>query len=439
MFIMIIIKISEVVKMKNIDIDKNPKVNNVERTTTNHTLSHHNRVTLTGVKDKCIGTLMEYIKLRCMCSVIINDFDIINAFTRFVLPKYIKPSKMFGYFNPKHFNGENRFVNTFEPSMYDLSLDEDNDITCPIRYKNTIIIISYRYKCNDVVQYEQTVLSFKCINTDNNVKIMKEFIRKSTEYAVKCAHDDKNNSSILETVKMSQHELIKIPIQKRNFSNVYIDDNIIESIDKHLTSFINNKDFYYKHGIPYHFGILLSGPPATGKSSLINVIASNYCDKMMTLSLSDLVISLRSIINTSRICVSPLLIVVEDIDCQALSRNRNETKYHGEEHSVSCNNVTMSDVLNVIDGSNALANCIFVFTTNYVENIEPALIRPGRIDLHLEINPPSKESLNKFFKAYYDKEHCLDEIKPNLSIADLQTKVLLGYTYEQLRDYCKIK
>ena len=408
------------------------------------TSQHKNKPTISlgslkDIKDKCVDDFMKYMKLKCICSVNIMDFDIVNPFAKFVLPKYVKQTKMFGYFNPKHFNGEIRFVNTFEPSSFDLALDEDNEVSYPIRYKNTIILISFRYMCNGVAKYEQTVLNFKCINTKENVEIMKEFIRKSTEYATKCARNQINKENMLESIQLNfRGDLIKTNVNKRSFSNVYVDDYIIESLDKHLTSFINNKDFYYKHGIPYHFGILLYGPPATGKSSLINVIASKYCDKMITISLADLATSPRSLINTIIYCVAPLLIVVEDIDCQKLSRNRNESEAVNNDKSYSIGgNVTMSDVLNVIDGSNALTNCIFVFTTNCIENIEPALIRPGRIDLQLEIKPPSKESLDKFFKAYYDKGHNLDEIKPNLSIADLQTKVLVGYTYEQLRDYCK--
>ena len=265
-------------------------------------------ISLGSIKDKCVNNFINYMKLRYVCSINIMNFDIINPFVRFVLPKYIKPSKMYGDFNPKHFNGENRFVNTFEPSLFDLSYDEDNKISYPIRYKNTIIIISFRYMCNNVAKYEQTILNFKCINTDNNVKIMKEFIMKSTKYAVKCAHDYKNKENMIEASQLGPHELVKTFVQKRNFSNVYVDDYIIESIDKHLTSFINNKDFYYKHGIPYHFGILLYGPPATGKSSLINVIASNYCDRMLTISLADLARSPRALVNSSRVSISPLLI-----------------------------------------------------------------------------------------------------------------------------------
>lgn len=410
-----------------------------------NTSNHNNKSTfslgsLKDIKNECVNEFMKYMKLKYICSINIMDDDIINPFSRFVLPKYVKQTKMFGYFNPKHFNGEIRFINTFEPSSYDLSLDEDGEELYPIRYKNTIILISFKYKCNSVAKYEQTILNFKCINTKENVNIMKEFIRKSTECATRLAREnDKKN--VIESIQMNSCELLKTNVNKRNFSNVYVDDYISETLDKHLTAFINNKDFYYKHGIPYHFGILLYGPPATGKSSLINVIASKYCDKMYTISLADLAKSPRSLINTIRYCVAPLLIVVEDIDCQKLSKSRDEseTVNNNRLHGISSGNVTMSDVLNVIDGSNALTNCIFVFTTNCIENIEPALIRPGRIDLQLEIKPPSKESLDKFFKAYYDKGHNLDEIKPNLSIADLQTKVLLGYTYEQLQEYCKIK
>ena len=430
-----IIKISEVVKMKI------RNENNTYRLSPNKSNQSRNNTSV-GMYNKIMSTLISNVGSRFVYSVKIYGMSIIHAFTQYVLPKFYKSTNTYGYFKKKCVESEHPYVNEFESLECDIVSNTDKtDKVYPIMYNNTIILIFFKYYSSEISSSEQTILEFKCINTPKAVSNMKDFISKSTKYATECGHYKELNCTniirIQDTTNCNSmgRQISSITSQKRNFSNVYIDDDIIQMIDKSIKSFINNKKFYYEHGIPYHFGLLLSGPPATGKSSLINVIASNYCNGMMVSSLHDLVSQSRTITEYIEDQVLPALIVVEDVDCQSLANNRDETKL--SKQSPDCKNVTMSDVLNVIDGSQAYTNCIFIFTTNHVENIEPALIRPGRIDLHLEINYQSKQSLNKFFKAYYGKEHNLDDIKPNLSVADLQTKVLVGYTYEQLREYCK--
>ena len=115
---------------------------------------------------------------------------------------------------------------------------------------------------------------------------------------------------------------------------------------------------------------------------------------------------------------TPIMIIIEDVDCEVLSTTRNEA-----EISKTVTTVSFNDVLNTLDGSNAFTNVIFILTTNHVENIEPALIRPGRIDLHLEIKHPSADGLDKFFKSFYNKSFydSIDKrcINSNISIAEI--------------------
>lgn len=381
-----------------------------------------------GLRSSLIGEAVKCLKTQCVFTITIKYWDVIHEWVQYVLPKYKNVTKQVGIV--KSNNNDSEFcVNKFAPLCM---LDTPDDAySVFINYKNHPIIVSVKLIPGDENVNDGTIMEFKCINNREHIISMKEFIYRSTKYASKCETKSKDMNTI-DSYDVNEYSNInRRAIQKRSFDNVYVEDDLIKSIDKHISSFINNKDFYIKHGIPYHTGIILSGEPSTGKSSLANVIGSKYCGKIVISTLSSLVLNRTNIVDIAFAQTLPTLIVVEDVDCQALSNARDETKLNSD------NKITMSDVLNVLDGSNCYDNCILLFTTNHIENIEPALIRPGRMDCHFHIGYPSIESLNKFFMAYYGKKHNLNSIKSKLSIADLQVKVMTGYTYEQLVDYCK--
>ncbi|TYJ13879.1 hypothetical protein E1A91_A10G079600v1, partial [Gossypium mustelinum] len=133
-------------------------------------------------------------------------------------------------------------------------------------------------------------------------------------------------------------------------------------------------------------GYLLYGPPGTGKSSLIAAMANHLKYDIYDLDLtdvrnnSDLRFLLLSISSRS-------ILVVEDIDCSIELENRESEE--AETHSNQGDNqITLSGLWNVIDG---LWSCcgeerIIIFTTNHKERLDPALVRPGRMDMHVHMS-----------------------------------------------------
>merc|ERR1711908_101555 len=129
--------------------------------------------------------------------------------------------------------------------------------------------------------------------------------------------------------------------------------------------------FYAKHGIPYHRCYLFHGQPGTGKTSFISALAGhlerNLCFIQMDRGMTD---------DTFRKAMAALppmaMVVLEDVD--ALFSNHREA----DQNSSS---LSFSGFLNCLDGLGAPHDVVVCLTTNHSERLDPAVMRPGRIDV----------------------------------------------------------
>ncbi|KAM7478517.1 hypothetical protein LguiA_026730 [Lonicera macranthoides] len=191
-----------------------------------------------------------------------------------------------------------------------------------------------------------------------------------------------------------------------------------DEIIKDLIRFSKAKDYYKKVGKAWKRGYLLYGPPGTGKSTMIaamaNLLQYDVYDLELT-AVKDNTELRKLLIDTS----SKSIIVIEDIDCSLdltgqrkkkekdgeKDTNAKKTKEEGEGKNED-SKVTLSGLLNFIDGlwSACGGERIIVFTTNYVEKLDPALIRRGRMDKHIELTYCGFEAFKVLAKNYLDLE-----------------------------------
>ncbi|KAI5057818.1 hypothetical protein GOP47_0027833 [Adiantum capillus-veneris] len=179
------------------------------------------------------------------------------------------------------------------------------------------------------------------------------------------------------------------------FDSVALSPELKEHIKADLQAFAHGEAFYHRVGRAWKRGYLLYGPPGTGKSSLIAAIANFLNYDIYDLELTGVTDNseLKSLlIRTSR----KSIIVIEDIDCsldlsdrikKVEPTNSSKEGANSEASIVEQKNskVTLSGLLNFTDG---LWSCcgeerIFIFTTNHKERLDPALLRSGRMDLHI--------------------------------------------------------
>ncbi|XP_059644283.1 AAA-ATPase ASD, mitochondrial-like [Cornus florida] len=192
-----------------------------------------------------------------------------------------------------------------------------------------------------------------------------------------------------------------------------------QEIVEDLLTFSQSKDFYSRIGKAWKRGYLLYGPPGTGKSTMIaamaNLLSYDLYDLELT-AVTDNTELRKLLIETT----SKSIIVIEDIDCSLDLTGQRKKKIEKssdddenekakqeeialeEAREAMRSKVTLSGLLNFIDGiwSACGGERIVVFTTNYVEKLDPALIRRGRMDKHIELSYCSFEGFKVLAKNY---------------------------------------
>jgi chaperone BCS1 len=230
--------------------------------------------------------------------------------------------------------------------------------------------------------------------------------------------------------------------KKRSLESIFVEKEKLNSLIQALDRFRDNEDWYVSHGIPYQFGVLLYGPPGSGKTSIIKAIASYLEYNIHYLSSGDLT-SIESAVSS---LPDNSVLVIEDIDTNVLTKRR-------EKEDPSCikpknsslisgvMGVCLSEILNAIDGLFSAHGRLMIATTNHIENLDEALIRPGRIDLKIEIGYVNQEILVQFMRSFFPEyrvQKVLD-IRPRLTVATLQNMVLQGNTASEIIEFCTQK
>ncbi|VDM57661.1 unnamed protein product [Angiostrongylus costaricensis] len=222
------------------------------------------------------------------------------------------------------------------------------------------------------------------------------------------------------------------PRRKRDISSVVLDGNTAKELVDDFQEFSKSSQWYSDRGVPYRRGYLFYGPPGTGKSSFISAIASHFGYSICMLSLSERTLDddrLNHLLNTTP---PNSVVVLEDIDAAFTSRDdpmSNHPAYEG------MTRVTFSGLLNAIDGVGCAEERVLFMTTNHVDRLDKALIRPGRVDKKQYFGYVTNEMAMKMFMRFYglsDSDPSCNEfvrrvmsVGCELSPADLQGHFLL--------------
>ncbi|CAK8535013.1 unnamed protein product [Lathyrus sativus] len=181
----------------------------------------------------------------------------------------------------------------------------------------------------------------------------------------------------------TNHEPVKFN-HPMSFNTLAIDEKLQREIVNDLDKFVRSREFYRRTGKAWKRGYLLYGPPGTGKSSLIAAMANYLHYDIYDLDLT-VIGDNRDLKQLILGMSNRAILVIEDIDCTIKLQNREEdTEGSDNGHS----KVTLSGLLNATDGlwSCCAEEHIIVFTTNHKERLDPALLRPGRMDKQIHLS-----------------------------------------------------
>ncbi|KAJ6594876.1 hypothetical protein B0H19DRAFT_1096992 [Mycena capillaripes] len=211
---------------------------------------------------------------------------------------------------------------------------------------------------------------------------------------------------------------------KRPMGSIVLDPGVKEMLLGDARDFLASEKWYADRGIPFRRGYLLHGVPGSGKSSLIHAIAGELMLDIYVVSLSSAWISDSVLMGLMGRVPKGAILLLEDLDAaftRSTSRSdegnggpavegpelppkrrtRDKLRDRDRDGMSDLNTLSLSGLLNALDGVAAAEGRILFATTNHLEKLDPALSRPGRMDVWVEFKNSSKWQAEALFRNFF--------------------------------------
>lgn len=180
------------------------------------------------------------------------------------------------------------------------------------------------------------------------------------------------------------------------FDSLALNPDVLTEIKDSVDVFMNSKIEFKRVGIPYKSAYMLYGIPGTGKTSIIRAVAEEYNLHVCSINVnsvndSHLLLAFKNVQPYS-------IILLEDIDCNTNFHCRDDDT---SATSVNNSGVSLSALLNTLNGAIPLDSCLVFITTNHIEKLDPAIYRDGRVDHRIEVKEIQAEVLQSYFERLY--------------------------------------
>lgn len=181
-----------------------------------------------------------------------------------------------------------------------------------------------------------------------------------------------------------------LPRPALDADDVVLPDGVLDTIEEHVVGIAEHSERLLAAGQHLKRGLLLHGPPGTGKTHTVRYLMSRLRDCTVILLTGP---AMRLIGHAAALArrLQPSMVVVEDVDLVAMDRG----------HAPGSPNPLLFTLLDAMDGVGADADVTFVLTTNRADELERALAdRPGRIDLAVEVPRPDADGRRRLLRLY---------------------------------------
>lgn len=208
--------------------------------------------------------------------------------------------------------------------------------------------------------------------------------------------------------------------ESRPFSTVILNEQKKQDLIEDVTDYLNpaTRRWYSNRGIPYRRGYLLHGPPGTGKSSISLALAGFFKMRIYIVSLSSISSTEENLATLFAELPRRCVVLLEDIDTAGLTHTReedgsddgsnngdeaehNKKKSRNKPVETPSFRLSLSGLLNILDGVASQEGRVLIMTTNHVEKLDSALIRPGRVDSIIEFGLADSGMISAIFRAIF--------------------------------------
>eukprot|EP01040_Poterioochromonas_malhamensis_P008388 gene8388-9074_t len=209
---------------------------------------------------------------------------------------------------------------------------------------------------------------------------------------------DSSIKLMVEKPDVSYHDIGGLDIQKQE---------IREAVELPLTQF----ELYKQIGIDPPRGVLLYGPPGTGKTMMAKAVANATTASFITMVGSEFVQKylgegprmVRDVFRLAREN-APAIVFIDEIDAIATKRFDAQTGADREVQRI------LLELLNQMDGFDQTTNVKVIMATNRADTLDPALLRPGRLDRKIEFPNPDRRQKRLVFAACTAKMNLSEEV-----------------------------
>lgn len=263
---------------------------------------------------------------------------------------------------------------------------------------------------------EREELSLSCFG--RNPRILKELLLEARQLHIK---KDERKTLIYRGNLNETYWQRCMSRLNRPFPTVILNERVKQELLDDAADYLNpaTRRWYSNRGIPYRRGYLLHGPPGTGKSSLSLALAGYFRMKIYIVSLSSASASEENITTLFNELPTRCIVLLEDIDSAGLTHTREDASAASDSQDASTpppspktpgtpatiapvgGRLSLSGLLNILDGVASQEGRILVMTTNHIEKLDKALIRPGRVDMIIPFGLADADMIASIFRAIY--------------------------------------
>ncbi|KAJ3044350.1 mitochondrial chaperone, partial [Rhizophlyctis rosea] len=306
------------------------------------------------------------------------------------------------------------------PSKPRLSFTPDNG-TYTITHNSHTIKIGFGIKGTEGgdtgVAAKARTLTLSCTtapkSTETPMQVLKGIVQMSLEKA-------SENQGPKTHIFIDHYEGWKRTCSRRprSISSVILKKGVKENLMTDIKRFLSSQKWYQTCGVPYRRGYLLYGPPGTGKTSLIVSLAGEFNLNVCIVNLAGMGMSDSRLLQLLSDSPPQTILLLEDIDVAMKSGKQTNPSHtsssssdsNSENNNDSTNNnetfdpsstLTLSGLLNALDGVASQEGRITFMTTNNVPSLPPALLRPGRCDVKLLLDLCSRDQIAGLFAKFF--------------------------------------